>query len=86
MEDGKCRLADAVIQARDGSVYMSDASAKFGFHNFEMDLLEARPNGRLLKYDPASNTTTLLLPDLFFANGVALSTDQDFLIVCETWK
>jgi len=27
-----------------------------------------------------------LLDHLSFANGVALSTDQDYLIVCETWK
>ncbi|KAJ0987494.1 hypothetical protein J5N97_005850 [Dioscorea zingiberensis] len=80
------RFADAVIEAMDGSVYFSDASTKFGFHDWHLDLLEARPHGRLLKYDPMTNKTSILLSNLCFANGVALSKDQDFLLVCETWR
>jgi len=38
-----------------------------------LDLFEARPHGRLLRYDPVSRRTTVLLRDLYFANGVALS-------------
>ena len=50
------------------------------------DLLEARPHGRLLRYDPATRQTTVLLRDLYFANGVALSRGEDFVLVNETYR
>ncbi|PSS02034.1 Protein STRICTOSIDINE SYNTHASE-LIKE 4 like [Actinidia chinensis var. chinensis] len=80
------RFADDVIEASDGSLYFSVASTKFGFYNVHLDFLEAKPNGQLLKYDPSSNDTSVVIDGLYFANGVALSTDQDYLVVCETWK
>ncbi|XP_028796652.1 protein STRICTOSIDINE SYNTHASE-LIKE 4-like [Neltuma alba] len=80
------RLADEVVEASDGILYFSDASTKFDLHDWFLDLLEARPNGRLLKYNPALNETSVFLDNLTFANGVALSKDEDYLLVCETWK
>ncbi|KAM6583581.1 hypothetical protein CsatB_010583 [Cannabis sativa] len=82
----KIRFADDVIEASDGSVYFSVASTKFGLHNWYLDVLEAKPHGQLLKYDPSSKKTSVILDDLGFANGVALSKDQDYLVVCESWK
>ncbi|KAH9769113.1 Str synth domain-containing protein [Citrus sinensis] len=40
----------------------------------------------LLKYDPKSNQTTVLQEGFYFANGIALSKDEDFVVVCESWK
>ena len=40
--------------------------------------------GRLMKYDPYTKKTTVLLRGLAFANGVALSSDGSFLLVAET--
>ncbi|KAK3438708.1 hypothetical protein EUGRSUZ_C03257 [Eucalyptus grandis] len=40
----------------------------------------------LLKFNPSSSQTSIVLDDLGLANGVALSRDEDFLIVCESWK
>lgn len=80
------RFADDVIEASDGSLYFSVASTKFDLHSWYLDVLEAKPHGQLLKYDPSSSETSILLEDLAFANGVALSRDQDYLVVCETWK
>lgn len=82
----KIRFADDVIEGSDGNVYFSVASTKFGLHDWYLDVLEAIPHGQLLKYNPSSNETSILLDNLCFANGVALSKDQDFLLVCETWK
>ncbi|XP_057466604.1 protein STRICTOSIDINE SYNTHASE-LIKE 4-like [Actinidia eriantha] len=80
------RLAGDVIEASDGSLYFSVGSTKFGFHNWHLDLLDGKPNGQLLKYDPSSKDTSVVIDGLYFANGVALSADQDYLVVCETWK
>ncbi|XP_048431428.1 protein STRICTOSIDINE SYNTHASE-LIKE 4 isoform X3 [Pyrus x bretschneideri] len=82
----KIRFADDVIEGPDGSLYFSVASTKFGLHDWYLDVLEAKPHGQLLKYDPSSGETSILLDHLGFANGVAVSKDQDYLVVCETWK
>ncbi|OIV98359.1 hypothetical protein TanjilG_16686 [Lupinus angustifolius] len=79
-------FADDVIEGSDGSVYLSVASTKFGLHNWHLDVLEARPHGQLLKYNPTSNEIDIVLDNLAFANGVALSKDEDYLVICESWK
>jgi sugar lactone lactonase YvrE len=70
--------------AADGTIYFTDASYKFPLTNYKADLLEHRGNGRLLVYDPRTKTTRTLMRDLCFANGVAVSPDQSFLLVVET--
>ncbi|KAL8191818.1 hypothetical protein R6Q57_028549 [Mikania cordata] len=86
MNGENIRFADDVVEAGDGSLYFSVASTKFGLHNWHLDVLEAKPHGQLLKYDPVTMETSLVLDGLGFANGVAISSDQEFLVVCETWK
>jgi sugar lactone lactonase YvrE len=72
--------------AADGTIYFTDASSKFPLTQFTADILEHGPNGRLLAYDPKTKTTRTLLSDLCFANGVAVSPDQSFVLVVETGK
>lgn len=69
-----------------GLIYFSDASSQYTQPEYHYDLLEARPHGRLLKYDPKTGETTTLMDGLFFANGVALSQNEDFLLVNETYR
>ena len=52
--------------------------------DYIMDIIEHNPNGRLLVYDPETQNTKILLKDLYFANGVAVSSDRSFLLVVET--
>lgn len=77
-------MTDDVEVGQDGKIYFSDATHRFSFHDYKMDLLEHRPNGRLLEYDPVLQETRLLLDDLYFANGVAVAADQSFVLVVET--
>jgi sugar lactone lactonase YvrE len=70
--------------AADGTIYFTDATSKFPLTNFTADLLEHRGNGRFLAYDPKTKATRTLLSDLSFANGVAVSPDQSFVLVVET--
>jgi sugar lactone lactonase YvrE len=79
-------FADDLDVARDGTVYFSDASSKFGPGEYLYDMLEARPHGRLLRYRPATNQVDVLLGGLYFANGVALSQNEDFVLVNETYR
>src|SRR5262249_61699525 len=36
--------------------------------------------------DPRTKQTSVLLRDLWFANGVALSAEEDYVLVCETYR
>ncbi|MEW6778333.1 MAG: SMP-30/gluconolactonase/LRE family protein, partial [Bdellovibrionota bacterium] len=85
-EGGDFGFTDDVEAASDGMVYFSDASTKWGLKDYLFDALEARPYGRLLAYDPAKNETRVLLKDLYFANGIALSQAEDFVLVNETYR
>ncbi len=78
-------LADDV-DAAGGKVYFSDASWRHGLGELLRDTLEARPYGRLLEYDPETGDTRVLADDLYFANGVAVSTDGRFVLVAETFR
>ncbi len=70
--------------AKDGTIYFTDASIKFDQPHFRDDILEHLPNGRLLAYDPKTGSTQTVKDKLYFANGVALSPDQSFILVNET--
>ena len=72
--------------AADGTIYFTDASSKFPLASFTLDILEHQGNGRLLAYDPKTKATRVLLRNLCFANGVAVSPDQSYLLVVETGK
>jgi len=68
----------------DGTIYFTEASHKFPMSRHVNDLLEHQPNGRLLAWDPKTRKTRTLLPGIYFANGVAVSPDQSFVLVAET--
>jgi sugar lactone lactonase YvrE len=70
--------------ARDGTVYFTEASNKFSMKEFTSDLLEHRPNGRLLAYDPKTKASRTVFKGFHFANGVGVSPDQSFVLVAET--
>ena len=70
--------------ASNGTIYFTEASFKYPMAQFTSDILEHQPNGRLLAYDPKSQTTRTVLKELYFANGVAVSPDQSFVLVVET--
>ncbi|HEY0078319.1 MAG TPA: SMP-30/gluconolactonase/LRE family protein [Pyrinomonadaceae bacterium] len=80
------RFTNDVSIAADGTIYFSDASYKYPVARYKWDLFEHRPNGRLLAYDPKSKSVRLLVGGLYFANGVAVSPDQSFVLVVETGK
>ena len=87
------RYADAVVVARNGKIYFSDASGRFApaswggtFEAGVLDIIEQRSTGRILEYDPTTRATRVVVRGLSFANGVALSEDEQTLFVAETGK
>jgi sugar lactone lactonase YvrE len=87
------RYADAVVVARNGKIYFSDASRRFAparwggtFEAAVLDILEQSATSRILEYDPATRGTRVVIKGLSFANGVALSHDEHTLFVAETGR
>ncbi|KAG0615532.1 hypothetical protein M758_5G048900 [Ceratodon purpureus] len=83
-EGTKFRFTDAAAVGKDGLIYFTDASSKYELKDFMLDALEGRANGRIMVYNPADKSTKVLLKDLYFANGIALSKDEEFFIFAET--
>jgi sugar lactone lactonase YvrE len=80
-------LTNELAVAPDGTVYFSDSSkTAYDDINLTHELLEARPSGRLLRYNPHSHRTDVLLDGLGLANGVALAPDQSFVLVAESFR
>jgi sugar lactone lactonase YvrE len=81
------------VVAKSGKIYFSDASCRFApkdwggtFEASVLDILEQSSTGRILEYDPATKATRIVAKGFSFANGVALSSDEQTLFVNETGK
>jgi len=83
--------ADDLAVSTDGIVYFSDASTKFGAREWNgtfaaslLDILEHGGHGRVIAFDPGSGNARVIMKGLNFANGIAISDDDRFLLVAET--
>jgi ribose transport system permease protein len=85
-DDTTIRMADDLDIAPDGTIYFTDATKRYDIENWGLDLLEGRPNGRLISYDPATRKTRTVCDNLVFPNGVCLTHDGKFLLVASTWN
>ncbi|MFC0562206.1 SMP-30/gluconolactonase/LRE family protein [Halalkalibacter alkalisediminis] len=86
-------FADAVVVAKNGLIYFTDASLQVKAKEIgdvgkagELDILANSSSGRVLEYNPQTQQTRVLINDLSFANGIALSEDEQYLFINETGK
>jgi len=77
-------LVNDLAVSNDGTVYVTESSTKFTIEQLRFEILEHRPNGRLLAYDPVRRVTRVLLGDRYFPNGIVVSRDQASLVFAET--
>ena len=85
--------ANAIVVAPDGTIYFTDASARFApvewggtYQASVLDILEQSATGRVLAHDPATKSTRVVARGFSFANGLALSSDARTLFVGETGR
>src|SRR6266508_2241061 len=85
------RLCNNAAVARDGTVYFTDSSDRYPVTHYKRDLLEYRPNGRLLAFHPGGHpggpsggTVEVVADGFYFPNGVALTPDESALLMVET--
>lgn len=82
----KMVLVDDLDIAADGTIWFSDAIIGRSIAEGVTSLIENKPSGRLFKYDPRTGELELILDELAFANGVAMSADGSFVLVNETHR
>ncbi|MCW2762433.1 MAG: transporter permease, partial [Marmoricola sp.] len=90
-DDSAIRLADDLDIAPDGKVYFSDATTRFDGIEYMFDVTEARPNGRILCFDPQTGETTTVVKNIPFPNGVCTAHDGRSILVastitCSVWR
>ncbi|MES2151837.1 MAG: SMP-30/gluconolactonase/LRE family protein [Pseudomonadota bacterium] len=90
---GPLHFPDGVVVANSGKIYLTDASMRFApaqwgstMEAATLDVLEQSSTGRVLEYDPASKALRVVATGLSFANGIALSADEQNLFVSESGR
>ncbi|MQM04813.1 hypothetical protein Taro_037617 [Colocasia esculenta] len=63
------------IDQETSTVYFTDSSTRFQRREFILATIAGDKMGRLMRYDPATGELRVLLDELSFPNGVALSRD-----------
>ena len=83
-DDTRLRMADDLDIAPDGKIYFSDCTTRYEMATSILDILEARPNGRVLCYDPATKATRTIINHFYFPNGICVSHDGKSLLIAST--
>jgi len=84
------RYADDVDITSEGVIYFSDASTKFSAKEYGtyaaslLDIMEHGGHGRVLKFNPATKETSVVVGGLQFANGISISHEEDAVLINET--
>lgn len=84
-DDSRLRLADDLDIADDGRIFFSEATVRYEMHEWPVDGLEARGNGRIVCFDPRDGSTSTVLRGLRFPNGIAIASDGQSILFAETW-
>ncbi|MBX3530125.1 MAG: SMP-30/gluconolactonase/LRE family protein [Rhizobiaceae bacterium] len=85
IDDSRLRLADDLDIAPDGRVFFSEATIRYEMHEWPVDCLESRGNGRIICFDPNTGTTRTVLKNLVFPNGICVMHDGQSFLFAETW-
>jgi len=83
-DDSAIRFADDLDIAPDGSIYFSDFSTRINAADYHVELIEYRPNGRLMRWDPDSDTVDTVVANYVFPNGVCTAHDGQSVLVAST--
>jgi ribose transport system permease protein len=83
-DDSRLRMADDLDIAPDGKIYFSDCTTRYEMTTNSLDIVEGRPNGRLVVYDPATKKTWTEVNHLHFPNGICVSHDGKSVLIAST--
>ncbi|MEU3528734.1 SMP-30/gluconolactonase/LRE family protein [Streptomyces sp. NPDC038707] len=83
LDDSGLRAVDDLDVAPDGSIYVSDFSTRTNAAEYMVELVESRPNGRVVRIDPDGSTDVVISHHLF-PNGVCTAHDGQSILVAST--
>ncbi|MGD0722420.1 MAG: SMP-30/gluconolactonase/LRE family protein [Roseiarcus sp.] len=85
VDDSRLRLADDLDIAPDGRVFFSEATIRFEMHEWPVDALESRGNGRIVCYEPKTGKSRTEISNLIFPNGICMAPDGESFFFAETF-
>jgi sugar lactone lactonase YvrE len=77
-------LNDIAIDKNDNIIYIVDASYAREPAEAHLEHLEARPRGRLFRYNETDKRLEIVVDGLYFPNGVDLWPDGESILVSES--
>ena len=83
-DDSRLRMADDLDIAPDGKIYFSDCTTRYEMTTNTLDILEGRPNGRVVCYDPATKKTHTVINHFYFPNGICVAHDGRSVLIAST--
>ena len=85
VDDSRLRLADDLDIVPDGRIFFSEATIRYEMHDWPVDALESRGNGRIICHDPSTGKTQTVIRNLIFPNGVCTAHDGESVLFAESW-
>jgi ribose transport system permease protein len=83
-DDSRLRMADDLDIGPDGKIWFSDCTTRYEMTTNSLDIMEGRPNGRLVVFDPATKKTWTEINHFYFPNGICVSHDGKSILIAST--
>ena len=83
-DDSRLRMADDLDIGPDGKIYFSDCTTRYEMTTNSLDIMEGRPNGRLVIHDPATKKTWTEIGHFHFPNGICVAHDGESVFIAST--
>ncbi|WP_370182171.1 ABC transporter permease [Rhodococcus wratislaviensis] len=83
IDDSGLRAIDDLDVAPDGSIYASDFSTRTNTADFLLELVEFRPNGRVIRVTP-DGKTEVVVSNYVFPNGICTAHDGESILIAST--
>lgn len=84
-DDSRLLMLDDLDIAADGTIFFTEGSTRYGIDEWLLDCIEARPNGRILSYDPKSGRTRTVLNRIVHPGGICIEQGGQSFLYTETW-
>jgi ribose transport system permease protein len=85
IDDSRLKFADDLDIAPDGRIFFSEATIRYDMTTWPQDALESRPSGRIVCFNPHTQTTRTEIKRLVFPNGICMHRDGMSFFFAQTW-
>jgi hypothetical protein len=73
-------FANSIEMSEDGRIYLTDSSSKFQRNRVLLEFLDSNANGRIIEFDPKSDSSRELVSSVEFPNGLFLKGDELYFV------